>query len=126
MAYEVFVFNQNELRETTNNTEQTLFSRTIRDNCSGYFTLKVVARKTSNGATKVFTINGGFKNNTGDATAFSDSVTILQSSGDILDMLLTTVLVDNSSDDIRIRVKGISGTTIQWYGSMEGQEEYQA
>lgn len=126
MAYEVFIFSQNELRETTDNTEQTLFARTIRDNCTGYFTLKVVARKISNGASKIFTINGGFKNSTGNATVFVDTLPLLGTTGDLLELLLVTATVDTSSDDVRIRVKGINSTAIQWYGSMEGQEEYEA
>lgn len=125
MAYEVFIFSQNELRETTDSTEQTLFARTIRDNCTGYFTLKVVARKTSNGASKIFTINGGFKNNTGNATVFTDTLPLLGTTGDLLELLLVTATVDTSSDDVRVRVKGLGSTSIQWYGSMDGQEEYQ-
>ena len=101
---------------------QTLHSLSIEDNCGGGVEARITARRVSDGATKVFFLDVGFKRETGDLTVFG--LNLLPAKGTTADLLaLAAVLatIDASSGDLRVRVTGLASEDIDWGVRLAGE-----
>lgn len=118
-------FNYVEAILTTGSSDQTIITHTpCCDSISGEFEIHATVQRVSDGATKVWGFVGGFSRKlTAGASVFTQPLyDPLTSSGDALALLLATVYVDVSGNDILVRVKGLSGTDMIWHVKMNGDE----
>ena len=109
--------------ETSNGTETTLDSRTIAQDAGGGLQVRVVARRVSDGATKVFNFEGGFKR-VGSANVVEFGINLLSTQGtvgDLAALVNVTANIDASGDDIRVRGKGLASTTFEWSVRVRGE-----
>jgi len=109
---------------TTNAAQTTLVVDTMtEDNCSNSVLVTVIARRLSDGATKSWKFNASAKRTTGDAEMSAQLLgNAVGTSGDLLALTLTSVAVDAVDQDMRVRVTGLGGTSILWFGRIEGDE----
>lgn len=114
--------NTNNLITTMGNSQTTILSREVAEKTSGYFTVNVVCRRLSDGATKAFVFSGSHKRMTGSPEVNTETLTLIGTNGDILALLLAGVVADISGNEVRIRVTGLSSTTMIWYAEIVGNE----
>ncbi len=109
---------------TSNGSAQTIIAHTVPEvNSSGWFQGKVVCRRLSDGATKVWFLQGSYKRGTGNASIESTLLGgVIGTTGDLLALLTANVTMDASGDDIRMRVTGLAGTDIIWIADLQGNE----
>ena len=123
MAYNIQpITGGNELGFTSNSTPEVLFAAETNEKTSCWFTLYVVARKISNGATKIWQIFGSYKRTTGNLTISVQSLSLLGTSGDLIEMALASVSVDNDGSKFRVTISGLLSNDVQWYGTLTGEE----
>lgn len=107
----------------SNDTEQTLLSRTVTENSSGAMGVRVTARRVSDGATKVWFFEHGIKRASGDATIFG--LQLLSTKGTVADLIAlaaVTADIDVAGSDTRVRVKGLASSEIDWIARQYGEE----
>lgn len=122
MSQQIVVVNFNDAIATSNNTQQTIQYYTVTQNSSGYFTANIIARRRSDGATKIWKISAVYKRETGNTSLTYSILDTLGSIPDLSTLLFCTATVDTSGADARMRVSGLIGTDIDWYGEAVGQE----
>lgn len=106
-------------------SEQTLYARTVDEKSAGFAAFHVFARRVSDGASKVWNINVGFKRDTGNATVFGlEILGTLGTVGDLVALATVTVDIDASGSDIRVRVTGLASQAIDWGCNETGQNLY--
>lgn len=107
-------------KQTTTNSTETLGSVTINDNSVAWFSASVVARlqNTSVNKSAWAFIRGAVRRNNGGSAILVDLPEIVEgdegSSGYVID-------VDVSANDLRIRITGANGETVNWSGTLEFQ-----
>lgn len=100
---------------------QTLLAETIVENSCGFVQSTVSARRVSDGASKVFNIQAGFKRDGGDVTVFG--VSLLNALGTTLDLIALAAVaatIDAAGDDVRVRVTGLASQDIDWSANLVG------
>lgn len=108
---------------STNNVAQLLGQTTPSNDSSGNFHVSVAARRASDGATKIWNFDGGWKRiGSAAPTINSQLLNILGETGDLLALLLTAVTIDVNSNNVRIMVTGLNTTSIDWGGTITGFE----
>ena len=107
----------------SNATQQTLSARTITENSGGFLGVRVTARRVSDGATKVFDLEYGFKRDEGDVIVFGLNLLGVKGTvGDLIALAAVSATVDDSGSDTRIRVTGLASTEIDWAFREYGEE----
>lgn len=109
---------------TTTNADQTIITHTpCCDSISGEFEIHAMVQRISDGATKTWGFVGGFSRKlAAGTTVFTQALyNPLTSSGDGIQLLLVTVYVDVSGNDVIVRVKGLNSDMI-WHVIMDGNE----
>jgi len=99
-----------------------LTSDAIAHNSAGRLASLVAARRVSDGASKVFALEAGFKcDDEGVISVFG--VTLLNPLGTTLDLLALSsvnVTIDSSDDTLQVIAVGINGQTIDWSANLTG------
>jgi len=122
MTAQIEGFGANEVTTFNNATQQTLQVLTVPENSAGWLTVRVVARRVSDGATKVFDFSLGFKRGEEDADVFGVSLLSTKGTlGDLIALATVVAMVDAVDSDIRIRVTGVASTEIDWMSSLLGE-----
>lgn len=102
-------------------TVQTLLAETMVENSAGLVQSIVTARRVSDGASKVFNIQAGFKRDENGVTVFG--VSLLNALGTTLDLIAlaaVTATIDAAGDDVRVRVTGLASQDIDWSANLVG------
>lgn len=109
---------------TTNSTQTLLVQTNLPEDCAQSVHARVIARNTSTGAVMSWDIVFMSKRvGSNDSVIVGSPVGLITPQGD-LSMVLCSVAVDTDSDQVRILVAGLFGTTIDWYGEYLGLQLY--
>lgn len=103
--------------QTTNATQSTLVSLTLPEGSSSHVVAEVLAQL-ANGDTAVLELHVGAKRVGAGNAALLDVVSVPLFHKDVA-LALVQATIDASGSDLRLRVTGLAGTTIDWAGRME-------
>lgn len=102
-------------------TQQTLLAEAVAENSAGKINSIVAARRVSDGASKVFEIEAGFKRDSNGATVFGVSVlNALGTTGDLLALATVAATIDADGDNLRVRVTGLASQDLDWSANLTG------
>lgn len=103
------------------NSPEVLLSEPVAQNSAGTLRAQVIARRVSNGAAKTFTIEAGYKRDTGDVTVFGVSLLNANgTTGDLIALASVAATIDADGGNIRVLGSGLNGVDIDWSAVLTG------
>ena len=122
MSASIEGFGVNEANTYSTASVQTIYSQTMPENSAGRATVYAVARRVSDGASKTFTLELGYKRGTGDVTIFGLQLLSAKGTvGDLIALAAVSATVDEAEGDLRVRVSGLASTEIDWLITFVGE-----
>lgn len=102
--------------QTTDATVTTVTSYTMPDNCVGFFRVRMIGRRASNGDSAGYDSGATFKRHAaGGATLIAAVTTYAAMENDAA----WGITVDASVNDVRVRATGVAAVTIEWLATMD-------
>jgi hypothetical protein len=106
---------ENGLDTFSDGNDHVLSASPIPENCCGSINYRIRARRVSDGASKIFNLEVGFKRTTGDVVVFGVNVlSTLGTTADLLALSSVTASVAEDGSNINVVANGIAATEIDW------------
>lgn len=97
-----------------------LYTYAVPEDAAGKLNIQVIARRVSDGATRVLEIDTLVKRSSGDADVTPSVPVDMATVADALALATLVVSVDNDGADVAVDVTGIASTEIDWSARVGG------